>query len=156
MANCKWISEIERDFDGQSSQGEEITRHLAVCPSCAAFRKQLDTLRKGVQASVHHEEIRDTQFTAFMDGIRQGVNTQANVAVLPRRRWWAWMSLTAAALLVSVATFVVLTNGQKPVDATATVVESCTTDLEGGSVKSYNSDAGVTTVWVTVTKDDVW
>ena len=155
MAKCKWILEIERYFDGQSSQTEEVTQHLNVCPSCAAFHKQLETMRQGVQISVQHETIRDAQFNAFMDGIREGVAARASVTVPPRRRWWAWMSLTAAALIVSVATFVVLTNGQKPVDATATVVESCTTDLEGGSVTSYKSE-GVTTVWVTVTKDDVW
>ena len=156
MAKCKWMSEIERHFDGQSLRTAEVVQHLATCSSCAAYQKQLEGLRRGVKASVQQEEIRDAQFTAFMDGIRESVTAQANVAVAPRRRWWAWMSLTAAALLVSVATFVVLTNGQKPVDATATVVESCTTDLEGGAVTSYKSDAGVTTVWVTVTKDDVW
>lgn len=155
MAKCKWIFEIERHFDGQSSQGEAVAKHLASCPACTAHWKRLEMLRNGIQASVRKEEIRDTQFAAFMDGIREGAtHTPATVPV--KHRWLAWMSLTAAALLVSIATFLVLTNGQKPVDATATVVESCTTDLEGGTVKSYKSETGVTTVWVTVTKDDVW
>ena len=151
MDNCRRIRELERCFDGEADQTDELMRHVDACSACAAHLEELRRFRNGVGAVRSRQEIRDPQFPAFMDGIRERIEPV-------RRRHggiWALVSVTAAALIVAISAFLVITDGaQEKVEATVRV-ESCSTELEGASVTSYASESGVTTVWVTLAQDDI-
>ena len=152
MAKCRRIREVEQWFDGELEGTGELERHVDGCPECAAHLEELRRFRTGVAATGAPEAIRDAQFPAFMEGIRERVEYRP----FWRGRLWALASVTAAALIVAVSAFLVLTDGS-PERVEATVVESCSTDLEGATVTSYASETGVTTVWVrTMSQEDVW
>ena len=156
MAECKWKSKAEQWFDGEGKQSPELERHVASCPECAAHVGQLRLVRDAVEAAVPREEIRDAQFPAFMAGVRDGIDatTRARGLFRPRRGGlWAMASLAAASLIVAVSVMLVINDEPPKVDAT--VVEWCDTELDGATV-GYESDNGVTTVWVTMSKEDVW
>ena len=151
MSECRWIRTVEQWFDGACADAQRVSEHLAACPECAAYARRLRVLRDGAAAVAKQEEVRDPQFAAFMAGIREQIQ-------VPRRRHrgaWALVSLTAAALIVAAATFLVLSNGPRTADAT--VVESCSTEIQGATVTSYATENGVTTVWVKVpiAQDDI-
>lgn len=151
MFECRWRPRIERWFDGQSSDTADVERHVGECAECARFLSSLRLMRTHVEASSKQHEIRDAQFAAFMDGIRERVETPVRGH---HRGLWAALSLTAAALIVALSTFFMFTGGLGK--AKATVVESASSELEGAQIKTYDSGDGVTTVWITVAKDDVW
>ena len=152
MFKCRWIYSVERWFDGQHPEPERVRQHVETCSACARRLVELQELRAGVQGAVKREEIAEPQFPSFMQGIRDGIE-------VPRGRYhrgvWALASLTAAALIVAVAVFMVFTNGPSTVDAT--VVESCSSDIKGAVVESYSSRNGVTTVWLKIpaAQDDI-
>jgi hypothetical protein len=115
----------------------------------------LNTLRNGVQKVVRREEIRDPQFSAFMNGIRERVETTPRGG---RLGWWAWSSIGATALVAAVFIFMVIGGGPAPVRA-QTAVESVSTELDGASVGDYSEENGtatVCTVWVNMPQGDVW
>ena len=117
---------------------------------CADYLVGVPALRDGATDATRREEIQDPQFPAFFDGIREAIGT-------PRRRrggLWALASGSAAALIAAMSIVVMFGSGHAPVDAT--VIESCSTDLEGASITTSDSKNGVPTVWITVTQDDVW
>ncbi|HPO16577.1 MAG TPA: hypothetical protein PLI09_24285 [Candidatus Hydrogenedentes bacterium] len=149
MLNCRWTKVIEAHFDGEHPADERLNAHLANCPQCKARWAELETLRRGVTQVRRVEEIGDAQFPAFMRGILDGLEPQ------PRRRtnFWAVLSLTMAALVISFATFVIFFGA--PGEVKATEVEQVSTDLEGAKVNAYSSGDGTTTVWVTISKDDL-
>ena len=150
MRNCRWTKDIERWFDGESRHADRVQRHVTDCADCAAYLEGLQALRYGATDATRREEIQDPQFPAFFDGIREAIGT-------PRRghgRLWALASGTAAALIAAMSLVVMFGSGHAPVDAT--VIESCSTDLEGASISTSDSKNGVPTVWITVTQDDVW
>ena len=104
-------------------------------------------MRAGVSAVARREGISDAQFPAFMRGIQDGIDA-------PRPRpagLWAALSLSTAALIVAVAVFAVFFGGTSP--AQATKVESMSTELPGATVDTYRSEDGVTTVWITMSKE---
>jgi anti-sigma factor RsiW len=141
---------VERWFDGASAESDAVDTHLARCPECAARVAQWRLLRDGAAAVGKRQAIGDGQFAAFIRGIHDRMGA-------PSRRYggvWALVSITAAALIVAVAILLVLTNG--PATVNATVVESCSSDIQGATVTSYASENGVTTVCVTVAEDDIW
>jgi len=149
MRNCRWTKDIERWFDGEGPDGDRVQRHVDECAACAAHLAQLRTLREGGATAARREEIQDPQFPAFFDGIREAVEA-------PRRRrggLWALASVSAAALVVAVSLFVMLDGGPQP--GAATVIESYSTDLEGATITTSDSENGVPTVWITVTQDDI-
>jgi len=148
MAKCGFTREVERWFDGEPVEPEPIKRHLTECASCAAYLAQLETLRHGVSASLRHEAIHETQFPAFMSGIREKAGQPI--------RWrgiWALASVAAAALIVAASVLFVVSDGPSTVDAV--VIESCSTEIEGATVSSYASEDGVATVWVDLAPDDI-
>ncbi len=148
MNSCRWMKRVEACFDGAPAD-PAVERHTAACPVCAAHLEALRRMRAGVAAVAVRESVTDAQFPAFMRGIREGIER-------PERHhtgFWAVLSLTAAALIVAVATFAVFSGGTAPVRATE--VESMSTDLQGAKVDTYRSEEGVTTVWITMSKDDV-
>jgi anti-sigma factor RsiW len=142
MIDCRWTKYVEAWFDGEPARARGVEAHLAECPKCAQRLEQLERVREGVIASRRRETISDNQFSAFMAGIRDGLEE----APAPgRRRFWPAFSLAAAALLIALATFLILDTGPAPVRATE--VESVSTDLEGAIV-GFAVEDGVTTVWV--------
>lgn len=152
MNGCKWSERLDRWFDGETSPetSADVSAHVSGCRVCSGRLSELQRLRMAATAAVRHESIGDGQFPAFMAGVREGLETR-------QRGWgrfWAVASLTAAALIAAISTFVIISNEPKKVDAT--VVESVTTDLEGATVQTYEDEEGDTTIAVTMSKDDIW
>jgi anti-sigma factor RsiW len=151
MFECRWTYDVERWFDGEHPEPEAVHGHVETCPSCAGRVARLQRMRAGAQGVAKRHEIGEPQFAAFVKGIRDRVEA-------PRRGLrglWALASVTAAALIVAAAAFVVFTSGPEKVNAT--VVESCTSEIQGATVESYSSANGVTTVWLKVpaAQDDI-
>ncbi len=151
MSRCKWSEKVERWFDGETTPqvAAEVSGHVAGCLECARQVASLKQMRN-MAVAVRREEIGEGQFAAFMSGVREG-------AQAPRRGWgrfWALASVTAAALIAAVSTFVIISDEPQTVDAT--VVESVTTDLQGATVETYEDAEGDTTIAVTMSKDDIW
>jgi len=149
MNKCRYISMLERWFDGESVE-EDIRGHVEACSSCAAHLKQLQALRDAAQG-VPRDEIASAQFLAFMAGIREGVTAPEPV----RRPVWRLGWMAAAVLVLTFSLFWTVSGGPDAYEAT--VVESCSSDLEGATVSAYASDDGVMTVAVMVSVDeDSW
>jgi len=151
MKSCHWFIEVERLQDGESANPEATRRHMEQCSVCREYDAVLNEMRAAAAARPAPGEIDANQFAAFMRGIQDGIDAA------PARRYgriWAVISLAAAALVVAISMFVVLDKGAAPVDAT--VVESCSSELEGATITTYDTADGVTTVWITVTQEDVW
>ncbi len=135
-----WKRTIEADFDAAPGHREKAAALMAQRPECVAHRARLEAMREGVRAVVRHETIDDAQFSAFMDGIREGLRE-------PAPRWgraWAAMSLTAAGIVAALALWSIFSGGAEPVSATE--VEYVGTDVEDATVDWYNSSNGVTTI----------
>lgn len=150
MKTCAWFERVEAYIDGETPSGEALETHLAQCPQCQAHAAAIQKMRRGIDTVIAaYPEISEAQFPHFMNGIRDAIDQ-------PRRRfmgWWAAASLTAAAMIVALATFSIIYGGPEPVRATE--VESVSTDLEGATVDWYDTKEGVTTVWVNVAKEDI-
>jgi len=148
MKTCKWTSKVERLLDGESQEQEAVQAHLAVCTLCASHQRTLLQVRAALGAEPEVPVLSDNQFPAFMEGI------QAEVSRSRQRPggMWALMSLSAAALVIAIATFSIFT-GPGPVKANE--VESVSTQLNDATVHWDNSDDGVTTIWISIAEDDV-
>jgi anti-sigma factor RsiW len=151
--SCRYTSYVEQCFDGHAEETEQLRRHIEGCPACKGTLATLSLLRNACPKP-DPAEVNAAQFPAFYRGIMEGVSA-------PQRRYGrvlTALSLAAAALIVAVSCFVIfteLTEGPARVDAT--VVESCSSELEGATVTTYDDSKGeVTTVWVTVAREDVW
>ena len=152
MNEWKWSERVERWFDGEirHETTADVSAHVAGCRVCSDRLAELQRLRTAATAAVRREGIGDGQFPSFMAGVREGLEKR-------QRGWgrfWALASLTAAALIAAISTFVIISDKPKTVDAT--VVESVTTDLEGATVQTYEDKEGDTTIAVTMSKDDIW
>ncbi len=152
MSKCRWTKQAEAWADGEAGNPAAVEAHVEACAACRAHVEGLRIVRAGVAAVRRNDEIRDPQLAAFVSGIRERLEEPPRSR--SRSRFWALLSLSAAALIVALSAFFMITNGLGKVDAT--VVESCGSDLQGATVTSYSSDNGVTTVWVTASEDDVW
>lgn len=151
MGKCRQMASIERWLDGELPESDAIKRHLSECPQCGAYSERLGVLRRGVQTVAMHEEIRDSQFPAFMEGVRARIDAS-------RRRStgiWALASVGAAALIVAGSIFVVITGGPSEVGAQTVVLEA-STQLEGWRANAYTSENGTATVWVDEAEEDLW
>lgn len=151
MGKCRWTSSVEQWFDGEAGEGQEIERHVGACQECAGFAERLGALRRESQRLTAGEKIEDSQFPAFMDGVRARIET-------PRWRGkglWALASVGAASLIVAVSIFVVITGGQHEVKAQTVVLEA-STELEGWEANTYTSENGTATVWVHEAQEDLW
>ena len=133
------LTEIARWFDGEPVDEERIATLLAEDPECAAYLRALEALRDGAQAVVTREAITDAQFAAFMTGVHEGVDRPAR----GHRGAWAFASLTAAALIAALSLFLMLTP-----PSPETVVDACSTEVEGATVTSFVSKDGTAVVWV--------
>lgn len=115
-----------------------------------AYEAAVLQLRHGAAVAARTPEISDAQFGAFMQGIREGIETPA-----PRfSRLWTVASVTAAALIMLLSALAYFGTGSEPVRATE--VESVSTELDGVTVRFYDSPQGVSTVQVTMPENDLW
>lgn len=154
MRECRWTSKVEAHFDGEARYtSPDVLDHLKTCAACSAYYEALDAMRSGVLASVQAPEIRDSQFDAFLDGVRQGMDVPA----AHRRPVWAMFSLAAAAIVIALATFLIVTDFNGPTrNVEATVVESAYSELQGATVDVQVEQDGGATVWVNNAPDDIW
>jgi hypothetical protein len=142
---------IAAEFDGEIALSEAERDALLQDPERARYAEALPALRSGAQAAARvTPRIEDAQMGAFMAGIREGVATPEHA---PHRGFWAAVSLTAAAMVIAVSTFIVLDGGPQAVQANE--VESISTDLEGARLDVYDSDEGITTIWIVNSGDDL-
>ncbi len=148
MKQCRYTSQIEAVFDGEQKGTPELERHLETCPVCSATLAFLKQLREGVKHIPHPEPVADPQFPAFMAGVREALDT-------PDRRprgFLAVASLMTAAMVVALATFVMIKGGPDPVRATEVEVS---TDIEGAEVGWYDSEDDSITIWINMAEDDL-
>jgi len=141
MTPCAWQSKIAAFHDGETALATGAEEHLATCPACAEELALLRQISAGAQAR-QVPEIADAQFRVFMDGIRDGIEAQR----APSRGFWAWASLCAAGLVLTLGLAYIVTGGPQPVKA-APEIESYSTQLENATVNTYSDDSS-TTIWV--------
>ena len=116
----------------------------------ARHRDAILALRQGAAEAARTPEISDAQFGAFMQGIRDGIETPA-----PRLYGlWAMASVAAAALVLILSALAFFTTGSEPVRATQ--VESVSTELDGVTIHFNDNQEGVSTVWVSMPESDLW
>jgi len=149
--NCAFGERVERWFDGELADGEGIRAHLAICPACAQHLAALERMRAGFAARKAVPEIADAQMNAFLNQLRDRVETAP--AAHPFR-FWTMLSAAAAALVVVVSLFSIVSPAPKPIEAT--VIERRSTDIEGATTSVSVSEDGTTTVWVNVPEEDMW
>jgi anti-sigma factor RsiW len=150
MNNCRWTIKVEAWFDGEAPEPGAIERHVDQCAVCAAHVARLRKLRGFAREAAAPAAIADPQFPAFMDGIRERIEA-------PRRRhgFWTLASLTATAMIVAFAAFLMMT-WSTPKGAFATRVESYSTELEGATVQAYSSDDGTALVYISLPEEKNW
>jgi hypothetical protein len=139
---------LERWFDGEAAEPDPAVLKR---PSTQTHLDALQQLRDAVQSVTVPATIDDAQFPSFMAGIREQLETP-----VPRRvgGFWALASVTAAALIVALSVYLVVSGGGA--STTPTVVEATSTSIEGAHVESYSSDEGGTaTVWFTPPERDI-
>lgn len=154
MRECRWTSKVEAHFDGEAQHASaDVLDHLQNCAACADYCKTLDAIRTGAQSIALAPEISDAQFDAFLDGVREGLDAPAT----RRRPLWAMFSLAAAAIIIALATFLVITDFNGPSrNVEATVVESAYSELQGATVDVEIEQNGGATVWVNNAPNDIW
>ncbi|HRI86958.1 MAG TPA: hypothetical protein PK869_01770 [Candidatus Hydrogenedentes bacterium] len=140
---------LAQRFDGNAESG--------ISPSTTdeqAYIADLQYLRDAARAIPAAPEISDAQFSAFMRGIREGVDATP----APRRGFWAALSLVAAALVVAVSLFVIFetNNIVQPPAVGASVVESASSDISGATVTSGTSEDGSAVVWFEAGQVEMW
>ena len=149
MKTCTWIKDIEAYVDGESRRDTlDIEKHLADCALCTEHHDSLLHVRAALGSLAAKPVLSDNQFPAFMEGIHENIGAGKRHP----RNFWAILSLSAAALVISIATFSIFSESD-PVRANE--VESVSTQIQGATVHWDNSDDGVTTIWISVAEDDV-
>ena len=148
MFERKKMKQIGARLDGESryasrqSPPDDAEAH--------AYETAVLQLRRGAALAARTPEISDGQFGAFMQGIREGIERPA-----PRfTRLWTVASVAAAALIMLFSALAYFGTGSEPVRATE--VESVSTELDGVTVRFYDSPQGVSTVQVTMPENDLW
>ena len=148
MKTCSWFSDVEALIDGEARNASAVEDHVTACPACAAHHETLVQWRKALSTARPAPVLSEPQFPAFMEGIRAGIHQSQ-----PRSGGiWALLSLVAAALVIAVATFSMFTG---PTPLKADEVQSVSTDIDGATVSVESPMGGVTTINISVGKDDI-
>lgn len=130
--------------------GEETFAVDAADAESRTYADFVQDLHDQAQSVASAPTIADTSMTTFLSGIHEGLEEP----VLHRGRLWATASALTAALILILALFVIFSNGPEPVRATE--VESCTTELDGVTLQTFDNQEGVSTVWVIMPESDLW
>ena len=152
MSTCKYEIEVERWFDGEPTSLSNVEEHIKECASCAQFLELLKITRQGVESISSSQEIGDAQIPAFLERIHEGIDSGARVN---QRSRWAFLSLAAAAIIVTVSSISILPSGPEMVEA-ETEIESVTTDIEGATTELFHTDNDTPTAWVNMPDGDLW
>lgn len=146
---CTFGERVERWFDGELAEGEQIRVHLAICPACRDHLALLERMRAAIQADPV-PTLADAQMHAFLSDLRTRVEQK------PARAFnlWAMLSAAAAAVVVSVSLLSVFSAGPKPIEAT--VIEEVSTGIEGATTESNVLPDGTATVWINLPDGDLW
>jgi anti-sigma factor RsiW len=147
--DCKFGEHVERWFDGELAEGEQVRVHLAICPACRNHLALLERVRTAVQ-SQEVPRLADAQMPAFLDELRIRVEKK------PARTFnlWAMVSAGAAAIVVAFSLLSIFSTGPQPIEAT--VIEEVSTDIQGATTESSVSDDGTATVWINLPEGDLW
>ncbi|GMU93699.1 MAG: hypothetical protein AMXMBFR4_27570 [Candidatus Hydrogenedentota bacterium] len=150
----KWQKDLAQQFD---HDGMDALSSASLTHEEQEYLSTLQRLRDGVQEIKTTPEITDAQFSAFMSGIREGIEARPT----GYRGLWAAVSMVTAALVIAFSLFAVLDTfhqrGKLP--AVQAEVEKATTEIQGATVNSYTSDDGTAVVWVndaTVDRVNLW
>ena len=145
---CKHQHEVERWFDGETTNSSAIEAHAEQCGSCQAHLAFLREARVAIEALPQSPEIADAQLQAFLEGIAEGIHQ-------PRHRFtgiWAMASGVAAALIAAVAMMSILTPPEAPVGAES-LIETVSTDIDGATVELLGEGDETPTVWLNAPDD---
>ena len=152
MSTCKYEIEIERWFDGESTSLPNVEAHIEECTSCAQSLELLKLTRQGIESLSSSQEIGDAQIPAFLEGIHEGIHSSPKGT---HRSRWAFLSLAAAAVIVTVSSISIIPSGPERVEA-ETEIESVSTDIEGATTESFHTENYTPTVWVNMPDGDLW
>lgn len=149
MFKRKKMMQIGARLDGETRySGREIPETQD--EELKQYESALLLQRRGAARAARTPEISDTQFDAFMQGIREGVAEPA-----PRfAGLWTVASVATVTLIVIISLLAFFTGGPDPVRATE--VESVSTELQGVTVNYYDNPQGVSTVKVNMPENDLW
>jgi hypothetical protein len=153
MSTCKYEIDVERWFDGEPASLSNVEEHIKECASCAQSLELLNITRQGVQSLSSSQEIGDAQIPAFLEGVHEGI--QSGPSKAGHRNRWAFLSLAAAAIIVTVSGISVIPSGPEIVEA-ETEIESVTTDIEGATTELFHTDNDTPTAWVNMPDGDLW
>lgn len=147
--DCNFGEHIERWFDGELGEGEQVRVHLAICPACRDHLALLEQMR----AAIHAEPapaLDAAQMPAFLGDLRERVEQK------PARSFnvWAMMSAAAAAVVVAVSLMTIFSPGQQSIEAT--VIEEVKTGIDGATTESNVDEDGTATIWINVPEGDLW
>ena len=162
MFSCAYQRQVERWFDGETSNAESVKAHVEACPSCRTYLEFLKRTRRSLEAVVPSAGIAEAQMPLFMDGIRQRVHANSGNRLRERpgrTGFWALGSVASVASVASAAIIAagslgyLLTGGPSPAGAEQIVVESSGSEIEGASTRLIESEDGAPMLWVDVPAD---
>lgn len=85
--NCvEWEREIASESDGA-----ELDEHLAVCPSCREFAREIEANRGAIRALA----LESSAYSAVRRGVLAEIQAERR-----RRAWWAWSAAAAACVAI--------------------------------------------------------
>ena len=145
---CTQHNDVERWFDGESTNSVAIEAHVEQCTSCQTHIAFLREARAAIEALPHSPEIAEAQIPAFLEGIADGIQQ-------PRHRFtgiWAMASGVAAALIAAVAMMSMITPQDAPVGAES-LIETVSTDIDGATVELLGEGDETPTVWLNAPDD---
>ncbi len=149
MSTCRYLERVERWFDGEMAESQDLEKHVAGCSPCAARLEELKTLRAAVDSARAREEIGDAQFPSFMQRIEEEIQS-------PKRRpvgLWALASVAAAAVVVAFSLLSIVSPGPEPLQAVS--IEESSTDIDGATTESVYVNEETTMVWINLPDGDM-
>ncbi|NLN94134.1 MAG: hypothetical protein GX130_12625 [Candidatus Hydrogenedens sp.] len=142
----RWkLQKIAARVDGENQYSAAVTDEES-----RRYEQFVETLHNQVQTLPQAPTLADESMPAFLSGIQEGLEEPA----FGRGRLWATASALTAALILILSLFVIFSSGPEPVRATE--VESCSTELDGVTLQTFDNRDGVSTVWVTMPESDLW
>ena len=146
MNTCRWTKEVEAFHDNEVKSTLDVQAHISQCSNCAQHLEEMQLLRTTLSSIPPVPVINAAQFPAFMEGIRESVAPQRHY----QGGFWAFASISTAALLIAVAGLILFMQGTPQGPAT---VEAASSEIQGASVDYWYED-GATTVWITLPESE--
>lgn len=151
MKHCPHQLELESWFDGQPADPAALRAHLEECAACQTHLKFLELTRERLNERARELSGRAPDPERFIAELRERTAAPSPF----RGARWALLSLAAAAFIVAVSVFSMVTPQSRTAEARSTV-QSAATDIEGATTETYHADDGTAIVWVNVPEGDLW